>query len=132
MEDAVIDEKFLAWLEIVQEIGVVDGNGGRGGVWIDAEDESIADFEVARGANGACTDGGSLGIEKDGDLFTATGGESAKGGCNLSDELVIGVRHVEAEDIGPAVEKLREGGGIGVLRSEGGDEFGPACEGQFP
>ena len=94
MEDAVIDEEFLSRFEIMEEIGVVDGNGGRGGVWIDAEDESIADFEVARGANGACTDGGSLGIEKDGDLFTATGGESAKGGCDLADELVIGMGHI--------------------------------------
>jgi hypothetical protein len=64
MEDAVIDEKFLARFEIIQEIGVVDGNGGRGGVWIDAENESIADFEVAWGADGSSTDGGSLGIEE--------------------------------------------------------------------
>jgi hypothetical protein len=94
MEDAVIDEKFLARLEIMEEIGVIHGNGGRGGVWIDAEDESIADFEVARGADGACADGGSLGIEEYGDFLTATGGESAKGGCDLADELVIGVRHI--------------------------------------
>jgi len=62
MEDAVIDEKFLSRFEILQEIGVVNGNSGRGSVWIDAEDESVADFEVARGADGSCTDGGSLGI----------------------------------------------------------------------
>jgi hypothetical protein len=64
MEDAVIDEEFLSRFEIMEEIGVVDGNGRRGGVWIDAEDESIADFEVARSADGSCTDGGSLGIEE--------------------------------------------------------------------
>ncbi len=116
----------------MQEIWVVDGNGGCGGLWIDAEDESIADFEVARGADGACADGGSLGIEEDGDFLTATGGESAKGRCDLPDKVVAGMGHVQAEDIGPAVEELREGGGIGVLRSEGGDEFRPAREGQFP
>jgi hypothetical protein len=91
MEDAVIDEEFLSRFEIVQEIGVVDGNGGRGGLWIDAEDESIADFEVARGADGACADGGSLGIEENGDFLAATGGESAKGGCDLSDKVVAGM-----------------------------------------
>jgi len=94
MEDAVIDEEFLSRFEIMEEIGVVDGNGGRGGVWIDAEDESIADFEVAGGADGACADGGSLGIEKDGDFFTATGGESAKGGCDLADKVVAGMGHI--------------------------------------
>ena len=94
MEDAVIDEKFLAWLEIVQEIGVVDGNGGCGGVWIDAEDESIADFEVAGGADGACPDGGSLGIEENGDFLAATGGKSAKGGCDLADKIVAGMGHI--------------------------------------
>ena len=94
MEDAVIDEKFLARLEIVEEIGVVNGNGGRGGLWIDAEDESIANFEVARGADGACADGGSLGIEEDGDFLAATGGESAKGGCDLADKVVAGMGHI--------------------------------------
>ena len=94
MEDAVIDEEFLSRFEIMQEIGIVDRNGGCGGLWIDAEDECIADFEVARGADGACADGGSLGIEEYGDFLTATGGESAKGGCDLADELVIGVRHI--------------------------------------
>jgi Asp-tRNA(Asn)/Glu-tRNA(Gln) amidotransferase B subunit len=38
MEDAVIDEEFLSRFEIMQQIGVVDGNGGRGGMRIDAED----------------------------------------------------------------------------------------------
>lgn len=94
MEDAVIDEKFLAWLEIVQEIGVVDGNGGCGGVWIDAQDESIADFEVAGGADGSSTDGGSLGIEENGDFLAATGGKSAKGGCDLADKIVAGMGHI--------------------------------------
>ncbi len=94
MEDAVIDEEFLSRFEIIQEIGVVDGNGGRGGVWIDAENESIADFEVSRGADGACADGGSLGIEEDGDFLTATGGESAKGGCDLADKSVAGMGHI--------------------------------------
>lgn len=94
MEDAVIDEKLLARLEIVQEIGVVNGNGGRGGLWIDAEDESIANFEVARGADGSCTDGGSLGIEKEGNFLAATGGESAKGGCDLADKVVAGMGHI--------------------------------------
>jgi len=94
MEDAVIDEKLLSRFEIVQEIGVVDGNGGCGGLRIDAEDESIADFEVAGGADGACADGGSLGIEEDGDFLTATGGESAKGRCDLPDKVVAGVGHI--------------------------------------
>ena len=94
MEDAVIDEEFLSRFEIIQEIGVVYGNGGRGGVWIDAENESIADFEVSRGADGSCTDGGSLGIQEDGDFLTATGGESAKGRCDLADKVVAGMGHI--------------------------------------
>ncbi len=94
MEDAVIDEEFLSRFEIVEEIGVVDGNSGCGGLWIDAEDKSIADFEVAGGADGACADGGSLGIEEDGDFLTATGGESAKGGCDLADKVVAGMGHI--------------------------------------
>jgi hypothetical protein len=94
MEDAVVDEEFLSRLEIMEEIGVVDGNGGCGGVWIDAEDESIADFEVARGADGSCADGGSLGIEEEGDFLAATGGESAKGRCDLADKVVAGMGHI--------------------------------------
>ena len=94
MEDAVIDEEFLSRFEIIQEIGVVDGNSGRGGVWIDAEDESIADFEVSGGADGSRADGGSLGIEKDGDFLTASGGESAKGRCDLADKVVAGMGHI--------------------------------------
>jgi hypothetical protein len=94
MEDAVIDEEFLSRFEIMEEIGVVYGNGGRGGVWIDTEDESVADFEVTRGADGSCTDGRSLGIEKDGDFLTATGGESAKGRCDLPDKVVAGMGHI--------------------------------------
>jgi len=94
MEDAIIDEKFLARFKIVQEIGVVDGNGGCCGLWIDAEDESIPDFEVAGGADGACADGGSLGIEENGDFLAATGGKSAKGGCDLADKIVAGMGHV--------------------------------------
>ena len=87
---------------------------------------------MSGGSDGACADGGSLGIEEDGDFLTASGGESAKGRCDLADKVVAGMGHIEAEDIGSAVEKLREGGGIGMLWSEGGDEFGPAREGQFP
>ena len=67
---------------------------GRGGVWIDAEDESIADFEVSGGSDGACADGGSLGIEEDGDFLTASGGESAKGRCDLADKVVAGMGHI--------------------------------------
>jgi hypothetical protein len=45
VNDAVIDEKFLAWGEVANEIGVVDGDGGGGSFGIDGEDEFIADGE---------------------------------------------------------------------------------------
>jgi hypothetical protein len=45
VNDAVIDEEFLAWGKVANEIGVVNGDGGGGGVGIDGEDEFIADGE---------------------------------------------------------------------------------------
>ena len=45
VNDAVIDEEFLAGCEIVNEVGIIDGNGGGGGLGIDREDEFIPDGE---------------------------------------------------------------------------------------
>ena len=132
MKDSIIDEELLTWFEIMEEIGIVDGNSGSESMGIDAENESIAYFEVAGGADSACANGGSLGIEEQGNFLTPTSGKGAQSGGDLPDEIVAGVRHVEAKDIGPAVEKGREGRRIGMLRSKGGDEFGSTREGQFP
>ena len=45
VNDAVIDEEFLSWGEIVNEIGIVDGDGGGGSLGVDREDEFIPDGE---------------------------------------------------------------------------------------
>ena len=49
---------------------------------------------MSGGSDGACADGGSLGIEEDGDFLAATGGESAKGRCDLPNKVVAGMGHI--------------------------------------
>lgn len=126
VNDAVIDEKFLAGLEIVNEIGVVNRDGGRGRGGIDAEDESIPDGEGAGGANGAGADGGTLGIEEKGNFLAAAGGESAKFRGDLAHKIVRGVGKVEAKDFGATIDELGQGLRVSVFGAESGDEFSPA------
>ena len=49
---------------------------------------------MSGGSDGACADGGSLGIEEDGDFLAATGGEGAKGRCDLPNKVVAGMGHI--------------------------------------
>jgi hypothetical protein len=70
MNDSIIDEEFLSWLEVVNEVGIVDGDGRERGFGVDGEDERIADCELARLANGSSPDSRTLGIEKEGDFLT--------------------------------------------------------------
>ena len=70
VNDAVIDEEFLSGLKVMNEVGIVDGDGGERGFGIDGEDERIADSELARLADGPSSDCGTLGIEKEGDFLT--------------------------------------------------------------
>lgn len=132
VNDAVIDEQFLPRREVTNEIGVVDGNRGGGGVGIDGEDEFIADGERAWFSDGAGTDSGALGIEKEGDFLASVGGEGAELGSGLTNEVMSRVGHIEAKDFCPTVEELGEGGGFGVLGTESGDEFCSAGVRQLP
>jgi hypothetical protein len=69
MNDSIIDEEFLSGLEVVNEVGIVDGDGGERGFGIDGEDERIADCELARLADCSSSDCGTLGIKKEGDFL---------------------------------------------------------------
>jgi hypothetical protein len=69
MNDPIIDEEFLSGLEVVNEVGIVDGDGGWRSFGVDCEDEGIADCELARLAYGSSPDSRTLGIEKDGDFL---------------------------------------------------------------
>jgi hypothetical protein len=73
-----------------------------------------------------------LGIEKEGDFLASVGGEGAELGSGLTNEVVSCVGHIETKDFCPAVEELRESGGLGVLGTESGDEFCPASVRKFP
>jgi len=115
MDDPVIDEKFLARGKIPNEIRVVDGDGGSGGFGIDREDQFVTDSKLAGFANGSGTDSRSLGIEEEGDFLATIRRERAEDGSDGSDEFVGSVGHIEAKNLGSAVDELREGGGVGVF-----------------
>jgi hypothetical protein len=73
-----------------------------------------------------------LSIEEEGDFLAAVGCERAEFRSGLTDEVVSCVGHIEAKDFCPAVEELRESGGLGVLGTESGDELCPASVRKFP
>ena len=126
VNDAVIDEEFLAGCEIVNEVGIVDGDGGGRSLGVDREDEFVSDGEWAGLANGAGSDGGALGVEEEGDLLASAGGEGAEHRSHRANKVVGGVGHIEPKNFGPGIDELGEGGGVGVLWAESGDEFGAA------
>ena len=70
MNDSVIDQEFLSGLEVVNEVRIVDGDGGWRSFGIDCEDEGIADCELARLADGSSPNSRTLGIEKEGNFLT--------------------------------------------------------------
>lgn len=67
-----------------------------------------------------------MGIEEEGDLLASAGGEGAEQGSHRANKVVGGVGHIEPKNFGPGIDELGEGGGVGVLRAESGDEFGAA------
>ena len=77
-------------------------------------------------ADGAGSDGGALGVEEEGDLLAAAGGEGAEQGSHRTNKVVGSVGHIEPKNFGSGIDELGKGGGVGVLRTEGGDEFGSA------
>ena len=126
VNDAVVDKEFLPGLEIMNEVGIVDGNGGGRSLGINGEDEGLIDFELAGGANGTRADGGTLSIEEQGNFLATIGGEGTKFRNHLANKVVGSVRHVQSKYFGAPVDQLGEGLRIGVFGAESGDEFGTA------
>ena len=77
-------------------------------------------------ADGAGSDGGALGVEEEGDLLASAGGEGAEHRSHRTNKVVGSVGHIEPKNFGPGIDELGEGGVVGVLRTESGDEFGSA------
>jgi hypothetical protein len=115
VDDSVIDEKFLARGKIPNEVGIVDGDGGSGSFRIDREDQFVTDSKLAGFANGSGADSRSLGIEEEGDFLATIRRERAEDGRDGPDKVVGSVGHIEAKNLGSAVDELREGGGVGVF-----------------
>ena len=132
MDDTVIDEKFLARGKIPNEIRVVDGDGGSGSFGIDREDQFVTDSKLAGFTDSPCTDSRSLGIEEEGDFLATIRRERAEDGRDGPDEVVGSVGHIEAKNLGSAVDELGEGGGVGVFGAKGGDQFCAAGVGELP
>lgn len=132
MDDSVIDEKFLARGKIPNEIRVVDGDGGSGSFGIDREDQFVTDSKLAGFTDSPCANGRPLGIEEECDFLATIRRERAEDWRDGPDEVVGCVGHIEAKNLGSAVDELGEGGGVGVFGAKGGDQFCAAGVGELP
>jgi hypothetical protein len=106
VDDSVIDEKFLAGGKILNEIRVVDGDGGSGSFGIDREDQFVTDSKLAGLTDSPGANGRPLGIEEEGDFLATIRRERAEDGSNGSDEFVGSVGHIKAKNLGSAIDEL--------------------------
>jgi hypothetical protein len=132
VDDSVIDEKFLAGGKIPNEVGIVDGDGGSGNFGINREDQFVTHGKLSGFPNGSGSDSRSLGIEEEGDFLATIRRERAEDGSDCSDKVVGSVGHIEAKNLGSAVDELGEGSGVGVFGAESGDQFCAAGVGELP
>jgi hypothetical protein len=106
VDDSVIDEKLLAKGKIPNKIRVVDGDGGSGSFGIDREDQFVTNGKLAGFANGSGTDSRSLGIEEEGNFLATIRCKRAEDGRDGPDKVVRSVGHIEAKNLGSAIDEL--------------------------
>lgn len=75
-------------------------------------------FEVAR------ADGGAGEVEEYADVPAARSGLAADVGGDFASPVVLGVAHVDAEDVGSVLDHLSDVFWRAEFRSDGGDDFG--------
>ena len=83
-------------------------------------------------ANGSGADSRSLGIEEECNFLATIRCERAEDGSDCSDKVVGSVGHIEAKNLGSAVDELRDSGGAGVFGAEGGDQLSAAGVSELP
>ncbi len=127
-DDAAVDQDDVADVDVVDEVVVIDVDriflvalGAAHG-----EGEVVPGLQVELVGQVAGADLGSLGVEHQADMDARFLADLADPLADGAHPVVLGVRHVEAEDIDPVVHELTEAVGRFADGAEGGDDFGAA------
>jgi hypothetical protein len=125
VDDPVVDKHHVALRNVIDESVVIHADGVEllavGAPHGELHD--VADLEVELGSEVAGADRGALRVHEDADRHGQLGGDGPDGGDDLPHPIVVGVAHVEPEDVHAREDHLPQAlGGFGC-RTKGGDDL---------
>ena len=129
LQESVVDEHGVADVDVLDQVLVIDVDGANllgAGAGLDGEVEDFARFQLDRDAEIARANLGPLDVHHDGHFPIHAFADLPNAANDAAGPIVLGVGHVEPDDVGAGAEQLFKHGLTLGRGTEGEDDFGSA------